>query len=649
MRIAFVAYGSLDRDSGGFIYDRALVGALRSIGHEVDVFGLRWHGYFHAVARNVVLGHPLRRPPAPEAPVYDAVIQDELVHPSVFLTNRAATGWPRGRSLLALAHNLRSRQPGEPLAALKARVERRYLETVDGVIAVCARTLADVRALAGGALPGGRDPSRARPRHAGRRRPSDRGAEPRARSPAHPVRGRGEAEQGASPLARCAGAGPAPVAFTLDVVGSLAWPRYARQIRRQLTRFGFEAQVRLHGERTGAELWSLFRQSHVLALPSDREAYPLSCLEALGFGLPVLASSSGGTGEMFDHGREGFLLDPHDTDAWAVPCARSPMTAARCGRWRARPSRATAPTPPGARRPPPPLRLLRARDDAGPLTLTLSPLRGARGLDPRGARGPDSRPIRMSQSRAKNISVGIMMIVAAIVVTSGSRPAPAPRTPASSEGRRRSGSAASASPAPGGRAAPDDGAARGPHGRCSTSRRAASTRAAGAPTTRRRPGPRADQRVHRLVEPRAERGRLSEAPRDDPVEAIADRRRRVQQGRQPAHGPRRGNRREARHQADEQTAQQGEMGGRPEPRACGPSSRRARHNVAPRPARWRATAPGTPPRSGANATRSARKRRDQHGSQPDDDHAAARAVDGGHDARHAHKAAPSRGPFPARE
>jgi len=101
-------------------------------------------------------------------------------------------------------------------------------------------------------------------------------------------------------------------------VGSLAWPRYAREIRRQLARLGFEAQVRLHGERTGAELCSLFRQSHVLALPSDREAYPLSCLEALGFGLPVLASSSGGAGEMFHHGREGFLLDPHDTEAWAA-------------------------------------------------------------------------------------------------------------------------------------------------------------------------------------------------------------------------------------------------------------------------------------------------------------------------------------------
>jgi glycosyltransferase involved in cell wall biosynthesis len=321
MRIAFVTYGSLEQISGGFIYGRSLVGALRSAGHEVDVFGLRWHGYFHAVARNVVLGHPLRRPPTPETPIYDAVIQDELVHPSVFLTNRVHNevngGWPRGRSLLALVHNLRSRQPGEPLAALKARVERRYLGTIDGVIAVCAETLADVRALAGSGLP-------AIVIHPGRDHVEpgvdDRLLDERSRAPG-PLRVLyAAAVRPSKGLARLldALARVPRLAFTLDVVGSLAWPRYAREIRRQVTRLGFEAQVQLHGERTGAELSTLFRQSHVLALPSDREAYPLSCLEALGFGLPVLASSAGGTGEMFDHGREGFLLDPHDSEAWAA-------------------------------------------------------------------------------------------------------------------------------------------------------------------------------------------------------------------------------------------------------------------------------------------------------------------------------------------
>lgn len=315
MRIAFVAYGSLDQISGGFIYDRALVSALRSLGHEVDVFSLRWPSYFGAVARDVVFGPPLRPPPA-DTPLYDAVVQDELVHPSVFRTNRDARGWPRGRALVALVHNLRSRQPGEALAGLKARVERRYLGTVDGLICVCAGTLADARAIGAHGLP-------AIVVHPGRDHVApdvdDAVIEERSRAPG-PLRVLYAAavrpEKGLHRLLDALARIP-DRPFTLDVVGRPASPRYARAIRRQIARLGFEAQVRLHGEHTGAALAALFRGSHVLALPSDREAYSLSCLEALGFGLPVLAPSSGGMGEMIDSGREGFLLDPGDTDAWA--------------------------------------------------------------------------------------------------------------------------------------------------------------------------------------------------------------------------------------------------------------------------------------------------------------------------------------------
>ncbi len=315
MRIAFVVYGSLDEISGGFIYDRALIGALRSLGHEVDVFGLRWHGYFHAVARSFVFGSPLHRTQAHA--IYDAVIQDELVHPSVFLANRDTGGWPRGRSLSALVHNLRSRQPGEALAGLKARVERRYLGTVDGMICVCAATLADARALGGDGLP-------AVVIHPGRDHVTpdvdEAFIDDRSRAPG-PLRvlyaGAVTPQKGLHRLLAALARVPGRP-FTLDVVGRPARPRYAREIRRQVRRLRLDAQVQFHGERTGPALAALFRRSQVLALPSDREAYSLSGLEALGFGLPVLAPSSGGMSEMIEHRREGFLLAPDDADAWAL-------------------------------------------------------------------------------------------------------------------------------------------------------------------------------------------------------------------------------------------------------------------------------------------------------------------------------------------
>jgi glycosyltransferase involved in cell wall biosynthesis len=248
--------------------------------------------------------------------VYDAVIQDELVHPSLFLHNRGGGGAPRGRVVLALVHNLRSGQPGEALAALKARVERRYLATVDGVLAVCARTLDDVRALAGRDVPGQVIPP-------GRDHVSPDVGEPfvdERSAEAGPLRVLHAAavrpHKGLHRLLDALAAAPG-LAFTLDVVGSVAARRHVRAVERQAARLGLAARVRLHGERTGPALAALFRRAHVLALPSDREAYSLACLEGLGFGLPVLATSRGGLGEMIAHGREGFLLDPHDAAAWA--------------------------------------------------------------------------------------------------------------------------------------------------------------------------------------------------------------------------------------------------------------------------------------------------------------------------------------------
>jgi glycosyltransferase involved in cell wall biosynthesis len=357
MQIAFVVYGTLDQISGGFIYDRALVGGLRALGHDVHVYSLPWHGYFGAVARSAVLGWTQHRNPervpetsrdglrsASRAPSarYDVVVQDELIHPSVFRSNRSRAAWPRGRSVVALVHNLRSRQPATPLAGLAARVERRYFDTVDGALCVCDATLADVRALAGRDLP-------ATVVRAGRDHVApdvdDAAIDERSRAPG-PLRVLHAAavspEKGLDRLLAALARAPG-LAFTLDVVGRLGWPAHARRIRRQVARLGFGDRVRIHGERTGAELRALFRRSHVLALPSDREAYSLAALEALGFGLPVLAPAAGGTGEMIQDGREGYLLDPHDTAAWARALralgedrgALRTMAVAALGRYRA--------------------------------------------------------------------------------------------------------------------------------------------------------------------------------------------------------------------------------------------------------------------------------------------------------------------------
>ncbi|MEG4595504.1 glycosyltransferase family 4 protein [Microcoleus sp. F6_B6] len=60
---------------------------------------------------------------------------------------------------------------------------------------------------------------------------------------------------------------------------------------------------------------SAYRQADFFAFPSLEEGSPLVIYEAMGHGLPILASPMGGGGVVRD-GIDGIILPPYDTDAW---------------------------------------------------------------------------------------------------------------------------------------------------------------------------------------------------------------------------------------------------------------------------------------------------------------------------------------------
>jgi glycosyltransferase involved in cell wall biosynthesis len=83
---------------------------------------------------------------------------------------------------------------------------------------------------------------------------------------------------------------------------------------------GGTAGIRLLGYRD--DVPRLLHAADVLVLASEYEAVPMSILEGMAAGLPVLATRVGGIPDVVAHGESGVLVAPGDTDAMSAALTR---------------------------------------------------------------------------------------------------------------------------------------------------------------------------------------------------------------------------------------------------------------------------------------------------------------------------------------
>jgi glycosyltransferase involved in cell wall biosynthesis len=313
LRLGLLVYGSLDTVSGGFLYDRQIVRHLREREDEVEVISLPWRPYGRGLLDNLspALLERLSRAS------FDVLLQDELIHPSLFRLNH----WLRRRvsyPLVAIVHHLRSSEARPAWQNfLYRQVERQYLTSIDGFICNSRTTRAEVEALTGSnrpavvALPGGDHISGCLSRE-----------EILGRAPAGGLRiifvGNLIPRKGLHTLLAALASLP-DQDWSLTVIGSPEHnSSYARAIKAQISALGLSSRVSLLGTVTGAALAERLRQGHLLAVPSSYEGFGIVYLEARRFGLPVIAGDAGGVREIVSPGVDGFLVPPGE----AAPLVR---------------------------------------------------------------------------------------------------------------------------------------------------------------------------------------------------------------------------------------------------------------------------------------------------------------------------------------
>lgn len=312
MRIGLIIYGSLDTLSGGYLYDRMLVRQLVGFGCQLQLLSLTYDGYAKNLTHNWDRSWQHRLANAQ----LDLLIQDELNHPSLLAANRR----PRPYPVVSLVHHLRSSEldHGPLLTTLYRQVERIYLNSVDAFLCNSQTTLRSVELLLH------------RPRPSFIAYPAADHlplSEPAIDLPALAARSRQEGplrilfvgnlirRKGLHTVLDALAQLPAN-SWQLSIVGRMDIDvDYTKKMRLRTQSLPSSA-VTFHGRLSDAQLAAQYRSHHLFVLPSY-EGFGIVYLEAMRFGLPVIAAATGAAHEIVTHGENGFLVAPGDAAALA--------------------------------------------------------------------------------------------------------------------------------------------------------------------------------------------------------------------------------------------------------------------------------------------------------------------------------------------
>ena len=74
-------------------------------------------------------------------------------------------------------------------------------------------------------------------------------------------------------------------------------------------------RVLFTGVLSSEAVYEQFKNASIYISGSLEEGFPNVFIEAMHYGLPIVATDVGGSGELVRHGETGFLVDPHDEEA----------------------------------------------------------------------------------------------------------------------------------------------------------------------------------------------------------------------------------------------------------------------------------------------------------------------------------------------
>ena len=99
-------------------------------------------------------------------------------------------------------------------------------------------------------------------------------------------------------------------AFSCHFVGGESKEISRAVFEEEITRRGLEGTVMYHGPQYGPDKERFFLEADIFVQPTFEDCFPLTIIEAMQHGLPVVATSEGAIPDMVVHGETGYVCEP---------------------------------------------------------------------------------------------------------------------------------------------------------------------------------------------------------------------------------------------------------------------------------------------------------------------------------------------------
>jgi len=106
------------------------------------------------------------------------------------------------------------------------------------------------------------------------------------------------------------------VPFQVEIMGQFESPEFADRVKARIAELQLESQVKFLGMLTGNEKFAAFARADVFCFPSfyESEALPVVLIEAMSYGLPIVATRWRGIPSMVADGETGYLVEPREVE-----------------------------------------------------------------------------------------------------------------------------------------------------------------------------------------------------------------------------------------------------------------------------------------------------------------------------------------------